>query len=1304
MAKIFLDPADSITVSNNNISVFGSTGTESITLAAGVTGTIFDQNTEKVLLSGAVSSFKFVQAGNQIKVSDSAGTVVATIPVQGDADGTALTFTDGTAQAILSGGVMKLGGATVSATTAGSVTPTTFDTTVKTPAPTPTGPTFSVAAGATSFTEGKSATFTVSLSSAQATSTTVNYAFAGTGGAVLGTDTGTATWTGATATATTLTFPAGIVTATVTVPVTFDSTVETGEGVSLTLSSPSTGITLGTATASTALADATAPSFTLTSDVVSGTPTQEGKSITFTITPSGTVDKDTVLTVNLTGQAVGGITSTASAADFTAAQTVTFKAGDTAARTTSITVVDDSTTEGIEGYKASLLDSTFTEKASTTGTITDPTTTYVLTGATSVNEDASVTYTVTADRAAPTGGITIPYTLSGNATLGTDYTGSAATGNITIAAGATTGTLILNAVADNLTESAAENIIVTLGTPSTGNVTTGTVTTLISDTSQGLTAGQVTLSASATSVNEGSAVTYTVTLGTAAPTGGLNIPYTLSGTSTLTSDYTGSAATTGNIAVAAGATTGTLTLTTVSDLKTEGAETIINTLGTLPTGYTLVTGKGATTTTINDTSVPVVGTTKQLTVSTDSITGSAGDDSIDASRSIQSGVAFNTLNNADSIDGGTGTDTLTVQMSENANITPASIKNVEALTVELISNNALSLTMTNSDSAITTVNTANNVNALTVANLQSAPSNFSVATTAQNFTATIANTALSGSADATALTINGVTAGTINIGPFSAASGYETISIVSSGSTKNGNTTDLVLDDGNGTSLATVNVSGSNDLDVDFTPATITKVDASTFTGKLDVDFLDGNVQTVSVVGGTGNDTIEVGATAGDYTSTDTITGGAGTDTLLLINADATNATATQSNVSGIEVIGVNLTSGTISMTNFGATGFAYSTIGVTAANDAAATTLNFSAGSNTLAFGTATIDTGAVTANIAGTATTDSLAITAGSTSAAMTSVTQAITITGAETLTLKSQGGANTFGSTFTITDTAATQSLTITGDQNLTFTGALRADVVDASGMTGSAALVLTGGTSTTATTITGTANADTLTGSTAGDIISGGAGADTLSNVLTGTAATAADVLTGGAGFDTFVLRGDTAQAASAVATAYAVAPSITDFTVGSTSTTTDIISLSTTLANYAGFSAFHAGIAATTAVAAGSTVVMGVAQNSAAAQALTSSTDLIKLTTGIATTGLTLQQSFNTAIGSATVTVGANTDGFVSWYDTTNSKMVIATVDSAGGAATTTIETADVVTLIGTIAMSATDYSTFSNANLALVVA
>jgi hypothetical protein len=119
MAKIFLDPADNLTVNNSNSFVYGSSGTEAVTVGSGVTGVYIDQLIEKVVFSGASSSYKFAQAGNQIKAYESAGqTLLATIPVQGDADGTALMFSNGTSQAILSGGVMKLGGSVVSSTPA----------------------------------------------------------------------------------------------------------------------------------------------------------------------------------------------------------------------------------------------------------------------------------------------------------------------------------------------------------------------------------------------------------------------------------------------------------------------------------------------------------------------------------------------------------------------------------------------------------------------------------------------------------------------------------------------------------------------------------------------------------------------------------------------------------------------------------------------------------------------------------------------------------------------------------------------------------------------------------------------------------------------------------------------------------------------------------------------------------------------------------------------------------------------------------------------------------------------------------
>ncbi len=131
MAKVYFDSTDTtFTVSNNGVSVYGAEGTQSV-VDSGATGLVIDQNVESLLLTGALTDYTFQQAGNQIQVRDAAGTtVLATIAVQGDDNGTQLTFSNGTANARLIAGVMTLGGATISAL-APVVAPTaTIDPTV----------------------------------------------------------------------------------------------------------------------------------------------------------------------------------------------------------------------------------------------------------------------------------------------------------------------------------------------------------------------------------------------------------------------------------------------------------------------------------------------------------------------------------------------------------------------------------------------------------------------------------------------------------------------------------------------------------------------------------------------------------------------------------------------------------------------------------------------------------------------------------------------------------------------------------------------------------------------------------------------------------------------------------------------------------------------------------------------------------------------------------------------------------------------------------------------------------------------
>ena len=344
--------------------------------------------------------------------------------------------------------------------------------------------------------------------------------------------------------------------------------------------------------------------FTLTSNAVAGTPTQEGNTINFTVTPSGVVVSPTTMTINVVGNDSSPLTN-ATAPDFNpSSTTVTFAAGETAPKTVSITVATDTMSEGLEDYAATLYDGSFLpiKDALVTGTINDPVLALTLTAdKTAVDEGGSVTYTITSTLAAPVG-ITVPYTLVGTAFAGTDYSGTA-TGSIVIAAGSKTGSVTVNTIADNA-DDGTDTLIINLGTPSNGMITTGTVTTTINDTSKGLGAAEIVLSGTA-NVDEGSSIVYTLTRGSAVTGVPLVIPYTLIGTATNGTDYTGST-TTGNFLIPIGATTATVTLPVIKDNLTESTtpETLIMMLGTLPAGTTVAAGRGVSiTTSINDTSV-----------------------------------------------------------------------------------------------------------------------------------------------------------------------------------------------------------------------------------------------------------------------------------------------------------------------------------------------------------------------------------------------------------------------------------------------------------------------------------------------------------------------------------------------------------------------------------------------------------------------------------------------------------------------------------------------------------------------------
>ncbi|MBK6958196.1 MAG: Ig-like domain-containing protein [Nitrosomonas sp.] len=573
-------------------------------------------------------------------------------------------------------------------------------------------------------------------------------------------------------------------------------------------------------------------------------------------------------------------------------------------------------------------------------------------------------------------------------------------------------------------------------------------------------------------------------------------------------------------------------------------------------------------TALNFTTVQPV--TERLTSSSDIKSGNVFDGSLD----ILSGQSVETLTAGDRLTA-TGSNTaLNAAIQEYAHsVLPLKLTGIETVNVSATTllptgaaAGAPTLNLANADTSTKNFSISGQVQNFTLTNIPNVISAMGItaAGNGADFTGTFASTALAGASDSTTLTLNQLTGGAtpaanatdVTLQPSSAGSGFETLNIISSGGVPNNLRS---LTDGNGTSLGTVNFSGSQNLWItnalDDTVTTVNASGTSPMTGNLvvTVGAASGNVATT---GGSGDDTLTY---AGTYNTSDVINGGADTaafttdglvaqkDTLSLTNATAI-VTAKQTNVSNIETIQVsNALNGALNLTHFGAVN-AKLTGGL-----GAASTITYTSGTGGLVIDTT--DTGANTLGItmSGSATTDTLNV-----DIKNADMGAAFTTTGVETVNLRSMigedgtvadGGANT-ATAITLTDTAATETLNISGDQAFTLTGAVTANVINAGSMSGAftmaASTVATGGAQ-----ITGGSGNDTLCGSGVNDIITGGAGNDRIigSGNQGALVANQADLLTGGAGVDTFVFYDTLAGAATVSNATNVTLTQITDFVAG-----------------------------------------------------------------------------------------------------------------------------------------------------------
>lgn len=550
----------------------------------------------------------------------------------------------------------------------------------------------------------------------------------------------------------------------------------------------------------------------------------------------------------------------------------------------------------------------------------------------------------------------------------------------------------------------------------------------------------------------------------------------------------------------------------------------------------------------------------------------------------QAGGVLNTFTSGDQLTG-TGTNpTLTILwQKDTANINtvqPTLLKDISTLNATLVDNELTVLSTFVTGLKTVNINDTSGDGDLTMTNLQSALETISInrSLSGSDATFTIADAALAGTEDALAIKLNQVVPGAapnfntvLAVSNLSKTGGYEKVSVNSAGfdnTIEIGGvlglksltiTGDKALTLAGATSLdKTVTLVDANTFDADLTVTNVTPTGDLEFKGGLKVDTFTLNAATGNhtLSGGAGEDNLTVGGdntvkvSGGDdddritfidgFTKTDIIAGDAGVNTLAFgTSADAEAITAEDANITGIQTLALTAP-GTATKT-LRADFFGNDVNTVTLeGGTAGAYTIRYNTGENTLNIWN---KTGVLSLATNGTATTDKVTVNlvgdpgdAGATNdikiggiklnpvdGTTKLFTESLVIDSSDAATVHTITGGITFNEEPTVTET-----VTVTGNSGLTVNGAIVADTVDASALTGTTGLTMQ-------TKIGNAANGATVLGSLTGvnklqgsifndQITAGGAG-----DVLTGNAG--ADTLTGGAGVDTFVQTKNSTLAAA-----------------------------------------------------------------------------------------------------------------------------------------------------------------------------
>ena len=486
----------------------------------------------------------------------------------------------------------------------------------------PASPSLAVAATDAVKSEGNSGstafTFTVTRTGTTTGTSSVNYAVTGSGASMANaTD-----FAGSVLPSGTVSFAANETSKVVTINVNGDTTVESNEGFTVTLSSPiSATITTATATG-TINNDDSAPAPTLAiaaTDAVKSEGNSGSTAFTFTVTRSGGTTGTSSVNYAVTGSGANVANATDFAGSVLPSGTVSFAANESS-KVITINVNGDTTVESNEGFTVTIsspVGATITT-ATATGTInnddTAPLPALAIAATDAVKAEGnsgSTAFTFTVTRSGDTTGTSgVNYAITGsgaNPADATDFAGGALpSGTVAFAANETSKTVTVNINGDTSVES-DEAFTVTISSPVSATITTATATGAINNDDTGAVPALAIAATDAAKAegNSGSAA-FTFTITRSGDTTGISsVNYAVAGSgggAANATDFTGGVLPGGTVTFAANETSKVITISVNGDTTVESDEGFTVTLSS-PSGAAIATAT-ATGTINNDDSAP----------------------------------------------------------------------------------------------------------------------------------------------------------------------------------------------------------------------------------------------------------------------------------------------------------------------------------------------------------------------------------------------------------------------------------------------------------------------------------------------------------------------------------------------------------------------------------------------------------------------------------------------------------------------------------------------------------------------------